>query len=76
MALALASCSEKDSPVVSPDEPQVNNLADVTVMIYGSGGGNLDKNMVNKFRRLYDADSKVSRNRAFRLLRSISTCAR
>ena len=56
MVLGLASCSEKDDPAVSPEESQVEGLADVTVMIYGSGGGNLDKSMVNKFRRLYDAD--------------------
>ena len=28
-------------------------------MIYGSGGGSLDKNMVNIFRRLYDADGTL-----------------
>ena len=57
--MALTSCSESSNPVVSPDGPQVEDLADVTVMIYGSGGGSLDKNMVNKFRRLYDADGTL-----------------
>jgi hypothetical protein len=54
--MALTSCSERNNPVVSPDEPQVENLADVTVMIYGSGGGSLDPNLITKLRRIYDAD--------------------
>ena len=44
MVLGLASCSEKDNP--SSDNSTGDNLADVTVMIYGSGDGSLDKNMV------------------------------
>ena len=31
--MLLTSCSESNNPVVSPDEPQVENQADVTVMI-------------------------------------------
>ena len=54
--LALTSCGESSNPVVSPDEPQVEDLADVTVMIYGSGGGSLDPNLITKLRRIYDAD--------------------
>ena len=53
--LALTSCSESSNPVVSPNEPQVEDLADVTVMIYGSGGGSLDPNLITKLRRIYDA---------------------
>ena len=54
--MLLTSCSESNNPVVSPDEPQVENQADVTVMIYGSGGGSLDQNLISKLRRIYDAD--------------------
>ena len=54
--MALTSCSECSNPVVSPDGPQVEDLADVTVMIYGSGGGSLDPNLITKLRRIYDAD--------------------
>ena len=53
--MALTSCSESSNPVVSPDGPQVEDLADVTVMIYGSGGGSLDPNLITKLRRIYDA---------------------
>ena len=55
MVQVLASCSETNNPVVLPDEPQVENLADVTVMIYGSGGGSLDKSVINNLRKLYTA---------------------
>ncbi len=51
--LALTSCSESNNPVVAPDEPQVEDLADVTVMIYGSGGGSLDQDLISKLRRIY-----------------------
>lgn len=56
MVLVSTSCSENDNPVASPD-PQVENPADVTIMIYGSGGGSLDRDMVNKIRKLYSVDS-------------------
>ena len=55
--MVMTSCSEKDDPIVSPDETPVENPADVTVMIYGSGGGNLDANIINKLRNIYNADS-------------------
>ena len=54
--MLLTSCSESNNPVVSPDEPQVEDLADVTVMIYGSGGGSLDQDLISKLRRIYEAD--------------------
>lgn len=54
--MLLTSCSESNNPVVSPDEPQVENQADVTVMIYGSGGGSLDQDLISKLRRIYEAD--------------------
>lgn len=53
--LALTSCGESSNPVVLPDEPQVEDLADVTVMIYGSGGGSLDKSVINNLRKIYTA---------------------
>ena len=55
--IVLSACSEENNPVAPPDGPQVENLADVTIMIYGSGGGSLDRDMVNKIRKLYSIDS-------------------
>lgn len=57
VGMLLTSCSEKDNSVVSPDETPVENLADVTLMIYASGGGSLDNSMIKKIRRLYSVDS-------------------
>ena len=54
--MVLTSCGEGSNPVVLPDEPQVEDLADVTIMIYGSGGGSLDQNLISKLRRIYEAD--------------------
>ena len=55
VGMVLTSCSERNNPVVSPDEPQVENLADVTVIIYGSGGGSIDKSLINNLRKIYNA---------------------
>ena len=57
VGMLLTSCSEKDNSVVSPDETPVENLADVTLMIYASGGGSLDNSMIKKIRCLYSVDS-------------------
>ena len=53
--MVLTSCGEGSNPVVLSDEPQVEDLADVTVMIYGSGGGSLDKSVINNLRKIYTA---------------------
>ena len=55
VGMVLTSCNERNNPVVSPDEPQVENLADVTVIIYGSGGGSIDKSLINNLRKIYKA---------------------
>ena len=39
-----------------PDGPEPAK-SDVTVMIYGSGGGSLDRSMIGKFRQLFHADA-------------------
>lgn len=50
----LTSCSINDTPVVSPD-PQPENLADVTVIFYGLGGGNLDPYIITNLCQFYGA---------------------
>jgi hypothetical protein len=41
-----------------PDVPD-KEKSDVTVMIYGAGGGSLDRSMIGKFRQLYRADAEA-----------------
>ena len=53
MAISLASCSEKDNPV--GDDPSVENLAEATIIWYGTGGGNVDAAIMNNFRQFYSA---------------------
>ncbi len=53
MVLSLASCSEKDNPVA--DNPTVEDLAEATVIWYGTGGGNVDAAIMNNFRQFYRA---------------------
>ena len=48
----FASSCRTDKPEV-PVQPK----SDVTVMIYGSGGGSLDRSMIGKFRQLFHADA-------------------
>jgi len=55
MMLGLASCSVKDNPVVSPDEPSTENLKDVTIIWYGTGGTNVDYAILDIFRQFYKA---------------------
>ena len=53
MVLSLASCSDKDNPVA--DNPTVEDLAEATVIWYGTGGGNVDAAIMNNFRQFYRA---------------------
>ena len=54
----LTSCSVSDNPVVIPDpDPQPENLADVTIIFYGLGGGNLDMSIITNLRQLYGASA-------------------
>lgn len=53
IVLALASCSDKDNPVA--DNPPVENLAEATILWYGTGGGNVDAAIMNNFRQFYRA---------------------
>ena len=55
MVLGLASCSDKDVPVVSPDEPQTEDLAEATIIWYGTGGANVDATILQNFRQFYRA---------------------
>ena len=58
--LSLAICSfvlfASSCRTDKPDIP-VQPKSDVTVMIYGSGGGSLDRSMIGKFRQLFHADA-------------------
>ena len=49
--ILIPSCKSND-----PDVPD-REKSDVTVMIYGAGGGSLDRSMIGKFRQLYRADA-------------------
>jgi len=49
VVVILPSCHED-----VPEKPD-SEKSDVTVMIYGAGGGSLDRSMIGKFRRLYRA---------------------
>ena len=51
MVQVLASCSEKDDPVDS----SVENLKDVTIIWYGTGGTNVDCIILDNFRQFYRA---------------------
>ena len=54
----LASCTSEDNAVTTPDpDPEASPLADVTIMYYGHGGGNLDENIVRQLRNLYRAEA-------------------
>ena len=55
MVQGFASCSWKDYPVSSPDDPSVENLADATIIWYGVGGANADASILENFRQFYTA---------------------
>ena len=57
----FASCSSEDRPSATPDaEP--SSLADVTIMYYGHGGGNLDIHYMGNIRGMYKAAASSYKN--------------
>ena len=59
----LMSCSTEDNAATTPDpEPESSQLADVTIMYYGHGGGNLDEDYVGNLRRMYEAAASSYEN--------------
>lgn len=54
MTMTMTSCtSDNDDNPVTPLEPE--SLADVTVLFYGHGGGNLDQYLIGNLRQFYQA---------------------
>ena len=61
VSLGFVACSVNDDPVVSSDEPidKTEDLADVTILFYGHGGGNLDGSIIENIRQFYKADESA-----------------
>ena len=63
MPTLLTSCSFEDSPAPVPDtEPEASPLADVTIMYYAHGGGNLDLYYIGNLRGMYEAAASSYKN--------------
>ena len=60
--MALTSCSDKDGNETSPSDSTTGQLADVTIIYYGCGGGNLDGMNINNMRELYRAKPESFKN--------------
>ena len=60
--MALTSCSDKDGNETSPGDSTTGQLADVTIIYYGCGGGNLDGMNINNMRELYQAKPESFKN--------------
>lgn len=60
--MALTSCSDKDGNEASPDDTTTGQLADVTIIYYGCGGGNLDGMNINNMREFYRAKPESFKN--------------
>ena len=60
--MALTSCSDKDDNETSSDDPQTENLADVTIIYYGCGGGTLDGSNIKNLRDFYQAKPESFKN--------------
>lgn len=60
--MALTSCSDKDGNETSPDDSTTGQLADVTIIYYGCGGGNLDGMNINNMREFYRAKPESFKN--------------
>ena len=50
----FTACTDNDDNPVTPPEPE-KELAECTIMWYGSGGGNVDSKILNNFRQFYRA---------------------
>lgn len=63
MLQTLTSCSSQDNAATTPDpEPTPSQLADVTIMYYSHGGGNLDIHYVGNLRQMYQAEASSYEN--------------
>ena len=53
-----------DNPVTTPESNsgQQTDAADVTIMYYAHGGGNLDKDVIGNLRQMYDVDYSSYKN--------------
>ena len=60
--MALTSWSNKDEAVKSPDDSISENLADVTIIYYGCGGGTLDGSNIKNLREFYQAKPESFKN--------------
>ena len=61
MSPMLTSCVSEDNSVPTP-EPDQSQLADVTIMYYGHGGGNLDRCLIHNLRQMYSAEASSYKN--------------
>ena len=61
MSPMLTSCVSEDNSVPTP-VPDPSQLADVTIMYYGHGGGNLDQWLISNLRQMYKADASSYEN--------------
>ena len=61
VSVLFTSCSDVDNPATSP-ESNPDQLADVTIMYYAHGGGNLDKRMIGNIRQMYRAEASSHKN--------------
>ena len=50
----FTACTDNDDNPATPPEPE-KELAECTIMWYGSGGGNVDSKILNNFRQFYRA---------------------
>lgn len=61
LIVLFASCSSADDPVTMP-ESDSDQLADVTIMYYAHGGGNLDESIIGNLRQMYQAEPSSYEN--------------
>lgn len=60
VSVAFVACSVNDNPAVPTDEPKdLEDLADVTILFYGNGGGNLDGSIIENIRQFYKAEESA-----------------
>lgn len=57
--MMLTSCSDKDELATSPEAPIAEDLADVTIIYYGCGGGNLDVMNIQDIREMGTITTKM-----------------
>jgi hypothetical protein len=64
VSVLFTSCLGVDNPVTTPESnsDQQTDVADVTIMYYAHGGGNLDKDIIGNLRQMYNVDSSSYKN--------------